>query len=197
MRKRPAMRLALLTAALLTLGVVWSAPAPIGSQVPQALAGGDSGCPGLGGGVGAGEGAEEARHVKTSGNDSGSGGDEDAPPKFSRSFYHRWFSIDTSTDGFEPPDLPVSIEEVGNDLPRRLRKQASQLNGSDGVVVVTAGTRVWKDGLLLSGQCRLAELDGADSALMKVHLLRPKRWREDEDGNSVATFRARRIEITD
>jgi hypothetical protein len=136
-----------------------------------------------------GQDAEEA------GSDAGSD-DEDAPPRFSRSFFNVWFSIDTSTDGFESPQLPVSIEAVC-DTPRRFSKQAGQLDGGDGIVVVAARTRVWNGRQLLSGQSRVTELDGADTAHMKVRLRRPKRWLEDEDGSPVPTFSARRIDITD
>jgi hypothetical protein len=138
---------------------------------------------------GAGQDAQEA------GSDAGSG-DEDAPPRFSRAFFRTWFSMDASTDGFESPQLPVSIEGVC-DVPRRLRKQAGQLNGGDGIVVVTARTQVWKDRQLLGGESRVGELDGADTAHLKVRLRLPKRWLEDEDGSPVPTFSARRIEITD
>jgi hypothetical protein len=136
-----------------------------------------------------GQDAEEA------GSDAGSG-DEDAPPRFSRSFFRISFSIDASTDGFESPQLPVSIEAVC-DAPRRFSKQADQLNGADGIVLVTGRTRVWKDGQRLSGQSRLTELDGADTAHLKVRLRPPKRWLDDEDGSAVPTFSARRIDITD
>jgi hypothetical protein len=181
------------------LGRLWSSVLPFGSEVPQALAATTTGCPEEDEG-----GADEASHVKASGDESGSGGeegsdeggDEDAPPKFSRRFYRRWFSMDASTDGFEAPELPVSID-AACDLPRRLQKEADQLNGADGVAVVTSHTRIVKDGVLLTGATRTAELDGADTGFLKVRLFRPQRWREDEDGEKIATFRARRIVITD
>jgi hypothetical protein len=181
------------------LGRLWSVAMPFGS-VPRALAATATGCPGEDeeGGV------DEASHVNVSGQDSGSGGeessdeggDEDAPPKFTRRFYRHWFSMDASTDGFEAPELPVSIEAVC-DLPRKLQKQGDQLSGADGVAVVSSRTRIVKDGVLLTGATRTAELDGADTVSLKVRLFRPKNWREDEDGEKIATFRTRRIVITD
>jgi hypothetical protein len=191
------MRLALLITAVLALAVAWQAPAPIHHGVGQALAAQATSCP---------EpseegGADEASHVRQSGSDSGAGGgeegsDEDAPPKFSNSFHRRWISMDASLDGFTPPELPTSIEAVC-DVPKRLQRQADQLNGTDGVVVVGSKTVVVKDGKTLSGTSRLAELDGADTAFMKVRLFRPNKWREDEDGDKIPTFRAKRITITD
>jgi hypothetical protein len=199
------MRLALLVAAFLTLGVVWSAPAPFEAELPQAQAAAAAdACPEQDE-----EGdAEEAQHVTKSGDPAGSGdeegsgggedeeSDEDAPPKFSNAFHRRWFSMDASTDGFDAPELPVSIEAVC-DLPARLQKEADPLNGTDGVAVVSSRTRIVKDGKLLGGTTGTAELEGADTAFLKVRLFRPAKWREDEDGNKIPTFRARRIAITD
>jgi hypothetical protein len=124
------------------------------------------------------------------------GGDA-GPPRFSRSFLRVWFSMDASIDGFQsPPQLSVSIEGVCN-LPRRLVKQGDQLSGTSGIAVVASGTQVWKAGQRLSGQTRVTELDGADTVLLKVRLRRPKKWLQDEDGNSVPTFSTKRIDITD
>jgi hypothetical protein len=123
-------------------------------------------------------------------------GSDAGPPHFTSGFFKLWFSIDASTDGFENPQLPVSIEAVCNTR-RRYSKQADQLSGGDGIVMVSAGTRVWKDGQLLAAQSRATELDGADTAHMKVRLRRQKRWLQDEDGNPVPTFTAKRIDITD
>ena len=193
------MRLALLTVVISALGLLSSVAVPAVPAAPRALAAAAAGCP---------EqdeegGADEASHVNASGSDSGSGGkegsdggDEDAPPKFSRRFYRRWFSMDASTDGFEAPELPVSIEAVC-DLPRGLQKQADQLNGADGVAVVSTRTRILQDGVILTGAKRTAQLDGADTASLKVRLFRPNRWHEDEDGSKIPTFRVRRIVITD
>jgi len=82
-------------------------------------------------------------------------------------------------------------------LPRRLKKQGKQLIGGDGVAVVSSRTHIVKDGRELTGASRLAELEGADTVSLKVRVFRPKHWRKDEDGNKIATFRARRIVITD
>jgi hypothetical protein len=36
------------------------------------------------------------------------GGDEDRPPKFTRAFYARFFTIDTSLDGLDGKQLPIA-----------------------------------------------------------------------------------------
>jgi hypothetical protein len=196
------MRFASLICAILALGFMWSAPALGGSddpqppeatapesddpQPPEATA---PGCSETDNG-----GAEEAGYVRKSG-DTGSE-DEDAPPKFSNSFYRRWFSMDASTDGFEAPELPVSIEAVHR-LPKRLAKQGRQLSEADGVAIVSSSTRIFKDGQQLSGSTATAELECADTVSLKVRLFRPGHWREDEDGAKIPTFRARRLKITD
>jgi len=103
---------------------------------------------------------------------------------------------EATTNSLDAPELPVSIEAVCR-LPRRLKKQGKQLIGGDGVAVVSSRTHIVKDGRELTGASRLAELEGADTVSLKVRVFRPKHWRKDEDGNKIATFRARRIVITD
>lgn len=134
--------------------------------------------------------AEEAR-VRASG-DSG----EEAPPKFTAAFYARLFTLDVSLDGADGRELPVSIEEVCN-VPKRLRKQAAQLAGADGVALLLGRTTVWQGPTLLTGEPASTAVDGADTALLRVRLVRPGKWREDEDGNRIPTFRTGRIQITD
>jgi len=196
------MRLALLIAiALMIPGAASATAGPVlrgSDDAPQGPAATAPGCPEQDDEEG---GAQEALHVKTSGTDAAPGAgdeesDEDAPPKFSNRFYRRWFTMDASTDGFEAPELPVSIEAVCK-LPSRLQKEGDQLSGADGVAVVSSRTNIFKDGQQLSGTTGTAEVDGADTASLKVRLFRPNHWREDEDGSKIPTFRARRIDITD
>jgi hypothetical protein len=142
-------------------------------------------------------GAEEAR-VRVAGD--GGGGEneqeEGAPPKFSAAFYRRVVTLDVSADGLDGRTLPISIEEVC-DVPKALKKQAAQLAGADGVALLLPHTMVWQARKRLRGKAATTALDGADTAVLRVRLARPRRWREDEDGDRVATFRTRRIEITD
>jgi hypothetical protein len=132
-------------------------------------------------------GAEEAR-VHAAGDDD--------PVKFTAAFYRRLFTLDVSLDGADGSQLPISIEQVC-DVPRRLRKQAAQLAGGDGVAVLLRRTTVWQDGTELFGRDAATAIDGADTASIRVRMKRPPGWSEDEDGNPVPTFRAGRVEITD
>ena len=121
---------------------------------------------------------------------------DDAPVKFTAAFYRRLLTLDVSLDGADGSELPISIEQVC-DVPRRLRKQAAQLAGGDGVALLLPRTTVWQDGTQLFGKAAATAIDGADTASMRVRMKRPPSWREDEDGNPVPTFRTGRIEITD
>jgi hypothetical protein len=124
------------------------------------------------------------------------GEDEGAPPTFSPAFYRRTVTLDVSLDGLDGRDLPMAIEQVC-DIPRRLAKEAAQLVGGDGVARVRPTTRVVQDGKRLYGNAAATALRGADTAVLNVRLLRPRSWRQDEEGDRVATFSARRIDITD
>jgi hypothetical protein len=139
-------------------------------------------------------GARAADHGQD-GNDEESA-DEGAPPKFSSAFYARTFTLDASLDGLDGKRLPISIEEVC-DVPKALAKQAVQLAGADGVALLSTRTRVWIDGDALQADAAVTALDGADTAVLRVRLVPQRRWSEDEDGDKVATFVARRITITD
>ena len=125
-----------------------------------------------------------------------SAGEDGPPPRFTSAFYRRLLTLEVSLDGADGSELPISIEAVC-DVPRRLRKQATQLAGGDGVALLLSRTTVWQGGTELSGQDAARAIEGADTATMRVRLKRPPTWREDEDGNPVPTFRAGRIEITD
>jgi hypothetical protein len=124
-----------------------------------------------------------------------SGGDG-GPPKFSRAFYAHVFTLDASLDGLAGNQLPISIEEVCS-VPKSLKAQAVQVAGTDGVALLSANTSVWSGKQHLTGSAALTAVDGADTALLRVRLAPPRRWSEDEDGNKVPTFAARRIQITD
>ena len=78
-----------------------------------------------------------------------------------------------------------------------MRKQAAQLAGADGIALLLRQTTYWQGETQLEGPAATTALDGADTAVLRVRLARPKAWGEDEDGGKVATFRTRRIEITD
>jgi hypothetical protein len=121
---------------------------------------------------------------------------DDEPVKFTAAFYGRLLTLNVSLDGADGSELPISIEEVC-DVPRRLRKQAAQLAGGDGVALLLRRTTVWQGGTQVTSDDVASAIDGADTASLRVRLKQPPTWREDEDGNPVPTFRAGRIEITD
>jgi hypothetical protein len=134
--------------------------------------------------------AEEALAHTTG--DSGTEG----PPKFTAAFYRRLFTLSVSLDGADGTELPISIEEVCN-VPKKLKKQAAQLAGTDGVALVLQRTAIYEGKTLLSGDAATTALDGADTAEIRVRLLKPPKWRQDEDGNPVPTFRIGQVQITD
>jgi hypothetical protein len=123
-------------------------------------------------------------------------GDDEAPPKFSRAMFRRRFTLEVSLDGADGRELPISIEEVCG-LPKRLAKEAAALAGNDGIALLLPRTQIWLDGTRLSGTEATTAIDGADTATLKVRLVRPRAWREDEDGGRIPTFRTGRIDITD
>jgi hypothetical protein len=123
-------------------------------------------------------------------------GDDEAPPKFSRAMFQRRFTLDVSLDGADGRELPISIEAVCG-LPKRRAKEAAALAGNDGIALLLPRTQVWLDGTRLSGTEALTAIDGADTAILRVRLVRPHAWREDEDGDRIPTFRTGRIDITD
>lgn len=121
---------------------------------------------------------------------------EDEEVVFSPAFFGRAMSIEASADGFSDGTLPVSIEQVCG-VPQRLRKDAEQLAGGDGVAIITTRTSVWKDGIRLTPGRKLVELDGADTVRLRVRLLPQPTWLADEDGSPLPTFRTSRVLITD
>jgi hypothetical protein len=133
-------------------------------------------------------GAEEAR-AHTSGEDGG-------PPRFTAAFYRRLLVLEVSLDGADGSELPISIEQVCN-VPKRLKRQAAQLAGGEGVAVLLPRTTVWQGDTQVTGDHVAAAIDGADTASLRVRLRQPSAWHEDEDGNRVPTFRVGRVEITD
>ena len=136
--------------------------------------------------------SEEEARVRA----AGDSGEEGTAPTFTAAFYKRLLLLDVSLDGADGSELPISIEEVCA-VPKRLKKQAAQLAGGDGVALLLARTSIWQDNTQLTGDAIAPAIDGADTAILRVRLIPPAQWREDEDGNPVPTFRTGRIEVTD
>jgi hypothetical protein len=162
-----------------------SMPAP--AATPASASGGDQG---------AGKNCVSAEEASARAAGDSGGEEEGAPPKFKPAFYKRVFTLDVSLDGMDGRELPISIEEVC-DIPKAYKKQAAQLAGSDGVALLLPGTSVWEGRTLLSGTAAETAIEGADTATLRVRLAPRRTWRPDEDGSPVATFRTRRIEVTD
>ena len=94
-------------------------------------------------------------------------------------------------------ELPISIEEVC-DVPNSLESEGAQLIGGDGVALISSATKVFDAaGQQLAGDAATTALAGADSVSLRAQLERPAGWRQDEDGEPVPTFEARRADITD
>ena len=137
----------------------------------------------------------EAR-ARAAGDGPGGGEDEGARPAFTPGFFRHDYTLDVSMDGADAQEIPVSVEEVC-DVPRIYARQAAQLAGADGIAALGEGTGVFQGDTRLLGPAAAAALDGADTATIRVRLLPLASWREDEDGDPVPTFAARRVEITD
>ena len=72
------------------------------------------------------------------------------------------------------------------------------LAGGDGVALLMARTTVWQGDNELTGEDAATAVDGADTAILRVRLVRSQaKWSQDEDGNPVPTFRTGRLGITD
>jgi hypothetical protein len=138
---------------------------------------------------------EDSTSAREAGDPSGDD-DDDAPPELSAVFYTRTFTLDASLDGMQGNELPIAIEEVC-DVAKKHAKEAAQLAGADGTALLLPTTTVWLDRQRVTGTEVATALDGADTAILKVRLTPQRSWHKDEEGNRVATFSARRIEITD
>jgi Ca2+-binding RTX toxin-like protein len=160
---------------------------------------GKGGGPGQGGGgPGGGQScANPPEEPRLAGGPLGRAAQEEQPPTFSDPFYAITMTINGSVDGLTGDELPISIEAVC-DVPDRLAGEAAQLVGGDGVAIISATTQVFDaTGQQLTGDAATTALAGADTVSLRAQLLRPAMWRQDEDGQPVATFGVSRADITD
>lgn len=123
-------------------------------------------------------------------------GDDDGAPSFRPAFYRRLLVLEVSLDGADGTELPIAIGEICN-VSRRLRWQAAQLAGGEGVAQLLASTTVWRGSTQVPPRAVARALDGANTASLWVRLRQRRAWPDDRDGNPVPTFTAERIEITD
>jgi hypothetical protein len=124
------------------------------------------------------------------------GDGSEAPPKFTTAFYRRRITLEVSLDGADGKQLPISIEQLC-DIPKPLKKQATQLAGTDGIGLIYATTNVFMGTTQVPSADVTTAIDGADTATLRARLARPAHWREDEDSNKVPTFVLYRVDITD
>ena len=136
---------------------------------------------------------EDAEEARVAGDEED---DEDKPLRFSPAFYDQTITLDASLDGLEGRALPLAIEEVC-DVPKPLASEAAQLAGADGIALVRSTTIVRLDGKRLQGKAATAALGDADTAVLRVRLTPPRKWRAGEEDGRLPTFTPRRINITD
>jgi hypothetical protein len=122
-------------------------------------------------------------------------GDDDEAPRLGPALYRRLLVLEVSVDGANGAELPIAIEEVCN-VSRRLREEAAQLAGGQGVAELLARTTVWRGHARVPAGRVARALDGADTAWVWVRLRQRRTWRDDRDGNPVPSFWTERIQIT-
>jgi hypothetical protein len=121
--------------------------------------------------------------------------DDDDRPEFGPAFYGRLLLLEVSLDRADDAGLPISIEKVCN-VPRRLREEAAQLAGGEGVALLLAGATVRWGHAQVPARAVARALDRADTAVLTARLRRRRAWRKYEVGDPVPTFTTDRITIT-
>ena len=115
-------------------------------------------------------------------------------PHFKASFLNRVWSFKGALDGVDDGgdhSLSITVEYI-EDLPRRFRNQDDELLDQDATVLMSENIRVFSpEGELVSHD----ELAHADYVRVRARVLRPRMWRENEDGDVVPTLRAKRVYV--
>ncbi len=124
--------------------------------------------------------------------DAGEDGDT---PEFGPAIYRRTLVLEVSIVRADDAELQISIEEVCN-VPRRLRKEAAEIAGREGVALLLGGTTVRRGDARVPPRAVARALDRADTAVLSARLRQPRAWRKHEVGNAVPTFTTERITIT-
>jgi len=113
-------------------------------------------------------------------------------PRFKSGFLNRVWRFNGSVDGVGEGALSMTLESIER-LPKRFRTQDDELLDQDMTVLYSEATRVYgPDGHLV----HLGELERAEAVQVRGRLLRPRKWRANEDGDYVPTVRAKRIHVT-
>lgn len=113
-------------------------------------------------------------------------------PRFKPGFLNRVWRFNGSVDSVGDESLSMTLESIER-LPKRFRTQDDELLDQDVTVLYSERTRVYgPDGTLV----HLGELERAEAVQIRGRLLRPRKWRANEDGDYVPTVRAKRIHVT-
>jgi hypothetical protein len=115
-------------------------------------------------------------------------------PHFKASFLNRVWSFKGALDSFDngvDHSMSITVEYI-EDLPRRFRNQDDDLLDQDATVLMNENVRVFSpEGELVPHD----DLAQADYVRVRARVLRPRMWRENEDGDVVPTLRAKRIYV--
>lgn len=128
------------------------------------------------------------------GDDQGDGPDL---PSFKPAFLNRVWTARAEVNGYDDGQLDLTVSKFEG-LPKQFRAQDDDLVEEAGIGLVTKNTRVYKK---KSGEYvqvkagRDNALDDADRVRVKIKVLRPSQWEEDEDGAPVPTFAVKRVYI--
>jgi hypothetical protein len=94
-------------------------------------------------------------------------------------------------DYYEEGVLSMTMHKILN-LPRKWRTQDDELIDGDTTVLVSERVRVFQEGDRVGRDA----LEAANDVRVHGKLLRPYKWHEDEDGETVPTIRAKKVYIT-
>ena len=113
-------------------------------------------------------------------------------PRFKAAFINRVWRFNGSVDGVEHDELSMTLDSIER-LPARFRNQDDEILDQDTTVLFSHGTRVYgPDGTLVEPH----NLGIAEAVQVRGRLLRPRKWRANEDGDVVPTVRAKRIHVS-
>ena len=119
-------------------------------------------------------------------------GDGEKSAEFRPGFINRVWKFRGSASSYETGVLNITVEKILN-LPRKFRDQDDEVLDQDAFVLIGSKTKIFgSDGKRVAQSA----LEDADAVVVEGKLLKPEKWREDEDETAVITIRAKRIHIT-
>jgi hypothetical protein len=121
----------------------------------------------------------------------GGAGDGQQPAEFRAGFINRVWKFRGSSSSFETGVLNITVEKILN-LPRKFRDQDDEVLDQDAFVLVGPKTKIFDADGDRVAQSALAD---ADAVVVEGKLLKPAKWKADEDDTPVITIRAKRIHI--